>query len=216
MATLERYRGRKVGVLGLARSGLAAAQGPAAAGARSLAWDDRPQALASALAGPRARHGRRMWRTSPLLVASPGVPFTHPGPHPVIAAAQAAGVPVRGDVDLFAELVAPRRIVGVTGTNGKSTTTALIQHLLATAGVDAVRGGNIGEAVFDLDQAGPERVFVLELSSFQLDLCPHLALRRRRLAQPDARPSRPARRSRRLHRAPSAGSSSTSSRATPR
>ena len=109
-----------------------------------------------------------------LLIPSPGVPFTHPRTHEVIAAAQAAGVAVRGDVDLFAELVAPRRIVGVTGTNGKSTTTALIQHLLATAGVDAVRGGNIGEAVFDLDQGGPERVFVLELSSFQLDLAPTL------------------------------------------
>ena len=174
MATLERYRGRKVGVLGLARSGLAAAKALTAAGATVLAWDDRPQALASATSLGLVPGTPEDVADLALLIPSPGVPFTHPRTHEVIAAAQAAGVAVRGDVDLFAELVAPRRIVGVTGTNGKSTTTALIQHLLATAGVDAVRGGNIGEAVFDLDQGGPERVFVLELSSFQLDLAPTL------------------------------------------
>ena len=114
---------------------------------------------------------------------------------------RAAGVPIRGDVDLFAELVGrPRPIVGITGTNGKSTTTALVHHLLAAAGVDAVLGGNIGRPVFELEPGPPERVFVLELSSFQLDLCDSAALPGRRLAQPHARPSRPARRPRRLHR----------------
>jgi UDP-N-acetylmuramoylalanine--D-glutamate ligase len=174
MASLDRYRGQKVGILGLARSGLAAAKVLNAAGASVVAWDDRPEALASV-----AELGLVPGRPEDvaglsLLIPSPGVPLTHPRPHPLVMAAQAAGVPIRGDVDLFAEIVAPRRLVGVTGTNGKSTTTALIQHLLATAGVDAVRGGNIGEAVFDLEIGGPERVFVVELSSFQLDLSPTL------------------------------------------
>ena len=99
----------------------------------------------------------------------------------MIAAAQAAGVPVRGDVDLFAELVAPRRIVGVTGTNGKSTTTALIQHLLAhgRASMPCVAAISARRCSTST-RAGRERVFVLELSSFQLDLAPHSPLRRRR------------------------------------
>ena len=96
----------------------------------------------------------------------------------MIAAAQAAGVPIRGDVDLFAELVGrPRRSSAITGTNGKSTTTALIHHLLGVAGIDAVLGGNIGRPVLELEPGPPERVFVLELSSFQLDLCERLRCR---------------------------------------
>jgi UDP-N-acetylmuramoylalanine--D-glutamate ligase len=172
---LERYRGRTVGVLGLARSGLAAARALLAAGAEVVAFDDKPEALAKAADLRPGRVGDVAALS--LLVPSPGVPLTHPEPHPVIAAAKAAGVPIRGDVDLFAEAVAPRRIVGITGTNGKSTTTALAHHLLAAAGVDAVRGGNIGEAVFDLDPGPEDRVFVLELSSFQLDLCETLRCR---------------------------------------
>ncbi|MFO1047832.1 MAG: UDP-N-acetylmuramoyl-L-alanine--D-glutamate ligase [Geminicoccaceae bacterium] len=86
-------------------------------------------------------------------------------------------MPVRGDVDLFAELLGERPVVGITGTNGKSTTTALVHHLLRTAGVDAEVGGNIGRPVFELELGPPERVFVLELSSFQLDLCDTLRCR---------------------------------------
>ena len=175
---LEEYRGRHVGILGLARSGLAAARALKAAGAEVLAFDDKPEALARAAAhlgltpgGPGDVAGLS------LLVPSPGVPLTHPRPHPVIAAAREAGVPLRGDVDLFAAVAAPRPIVAITGTNGKSTTTALVHHLLASAGADAVRGGNIGEAVFDLDLGSETRVLVLELSSFQLDLCERLAPR---------------------------------------
>jgi UDP-N-acetylmuramoylalanine--D-glutamate ligase len=112
-----------------------------------------------------------------LLVPSPGVPLTHPRPHPLIAAAQAAGVPILGDVELYARALGPRPVVGVTGTNGKSTTTALIRHLLDAAGMDAVMGGNIGRPVFELEPGPPERTIVLELSSFQLDLCQSLRCR---------------------------------------
>ena len=174
MTGLERYAGRRVGILGMARSGVAAARALAAAGADVVAFDDRPEAVADT----PFRAGRPAEVPGlALLVPSPGVPLTHPRPHPLIEAAVAAGVPIRGDVDLFAEQLGPRPIVGITGTNGKSTTTALVQHLLAAAGADALMGGNIGRPVFELDPGPAERVFVLELSSFQLDLCHALRCR---------------------------------------
>lgn len=168
---LERYRGQKVGVLGLARSGRAVAAALAAAGAEVLVFDDNPATLA---ATPHRRGAAEDVPGLALMVPSPGVPLTHPRPHPLVAAARLAGVPLRGDVDLFADQLGERRIVGITGTNGKSTTTALVHHLLQAAGVDAVQGGNIGRPVFELEPGPPERVFVLELSSYQLDLCEHL------------------------------------------
>ena len=171
MDGLERYAGRKVGILGMARSGLAAARALAGIGAEVVAYDDNPTAVARSgfpAGRPEAIPGLA------LLVPSPGVPLTHPAPHPLIAAARLAGVPVRGDVDLFAECLGLRRVVGITGTNGKSTTTALVHHLLTVAGVDAVLGGNIGRPVFELDLGPEDRVFVLELSSYQLDLTDRL------------------------------------------
>ncbi|MFL5332067.1 MAG: UDP-N-acetylmuramoyl-L-alanine--D-glutamate ligase [Geminicoccaceae bacterium] len=174
MTDLGHYVGRKVGILGLARSGLAAARALATAGAEVLVFDDRPEALAAA--PYRAGRSADIAELA-LLVPSPGVPLSHPQLHPLIAAARAAGAEIRGDVDLFAQTIGERRIVGITGTNGKSTTTALIHHLLASADVDAVLGGNIGKPVFDLDPGPPGRVFVLELSSFQLDLCQRLCCR---------------------------------------
>jgi UDP-N-acetylmuramoylalanine--D-glutamate ligase len=174
MAGLGRYAGRQVGILGMAASGLAAARAVAAAGAEVVAYDDRPTALEAA---PYRRGTLADVAGLALLMPSPGVPLTHPEPHPVVVAARAAGVPIRGDVDLFADLLGERRIVGVTGTNGKSTTTALIHHLLTHAGLDAALGGNIGRPVLELEPGPPERVFVLELSSFQLDLCDRLPCR---------------------------------------
>lgn len=168
---LERYRHRKIGILGLGKSGAAAARAFAAAGADVVLYDDRPEALAELPGRPGTIDAIA---GLDLLIASPGVPLTHPAPHALIEAAREANVAIRGDVDLFAEDVAPRTIVGVTGTNGKSTTTALIQHLLMAAGQDSVMGGNIGESVFSLEPGGPERKFVLELSSYQLDLAPEL------------------------------------------
>ena len=171
---LERYAGRKVGVLGMGRSGLAVARALVAAGAEPIVFDDRPEAVA---ATPYRAGLLADVPDLAVLVPSPGVPLTHPAPHPVIVAARAAGVPIRGDVDLFAETLGRRPVVGITGTNGKSTTTALIHHLLRTAGIDAEVGGNIGRPVFELEPGPPGRVFVLELSSYQLDLCESLRCR---------------------------------------
>jgi UDP-N-acetylmuramoylalanine--D-glutamate ligase len=174
MTGLERYAGRRVGILGMARSGIAAARALAAAGADVVAFDDRPEAVADT----PFRAGRPADVPGlALLMPSPGVPLTHPRPHPLVQAARDAGVPVRGDVDLFATVLGSRPVVGITGTNGKSTTTALVHHLLAAAGVDAVMGGNIGRPVFELDPGPVGRTFVLELSSFQLDLCHALRCR---------------------------------------
>ena len=165
---LERYANQRVGVLGMGRSGIAVARALAAAGAEVLAFDDRPEATRPFRAGSAADVPLLA-----LLVPSPGVPLGHP----IIVAAREAGVPVRGDVDLFGELLGERPVVGITGTNGKSTTTALVHHLLRAAGVDAEIGGNIGRPVFELELGPPQHGFVLELSSFQLDLCDTLRCR---------------------------------------
>jgi len=176
-SALTRFRDRRVGVLGLARSGLAVTRALRAGGADVVAWDDDPAALQRAM-----ELGAWPGETEDLgelaaLVVSPGVPTSFPAPHPIVAAARAAGVPITCDVDLFAEVAAPRPIVGVTGTNGKSTTSALAHHLLLAAGRPALLGGNIGRPVFDLVLGEPSETIVLELSSFQLELCRELACR---------------------------------------
>lgn len=177
LAGLDRFRGRCVGVLGLARSGVAATRALQAAGATVLVWDDDPAILAR---HPELAPGH----TADLaglaaLVVSPGVPLTHPAPHPLIEAARAANVALTCDVELFCDGLGPRPLVAITGTNGKSTTSALCHHLLLEAGRDAILGGNIGVPVLDLDPGPTARVVVLETSSFQLDLCsrlrPHVA-----------------------------------------
>ena len=176
MSSVAKSVGRTIGVLGLARSGLAVTRHLLGEGAVVHAFDDRPEALDAALdLGALAGNAASVPGLD-LLVVSPGIPLHLPAPHPVVAAARAAGVPLTGDVDLFAERIGGP-VVGVTGTNGKSTTTALIHHLLAAADRDAVCGGNIGVPVFDLPLDGQERVYVLELSSYQLDLSDRLHCR---------------------------------------
>jgi UDP-N-acetylmuramoylalanine--D-glutamate ligase len=179
MIRVEQLRDRDVLVFGLARTGIAAARALAAGGARPVVWDDGPKARADgeaqglALADPATVD----WSRLAALVLSPGVPLTHPEPHLVVRMARAAGVPVIGDVELFAATPArgPAPIVAITGTNGKSTTTALIGHLVASAERDAQVGGNLGRAVLDLDPAAADGAYVLELSSFQIDLLATLA-----------------------------------------
>jgi UDP-N-acetylmuramoylalanine--D-glutamate ligase len=174
-SALSRFRDRRVGVLGLARSGLAVARALRAGGADVVAWDDDPAALQRAMElGAWPGEAEDLAELAALVV-SPGVPTSFPAPHPLVAAARAAGVPITGDVDLFAEVAAPRPIVGITGTNGKSTTSALAHHLLLAAGRPALLGGNIGRPVFDLVLGEPTETIVLELSSFQLELCRELA-----------------------------------------
>ncbi len=174
MIPIAAYRDRKVLLLGLARSNLAAARALRAGGAEVLGWDDglaaRDAAAGSGIAivAPDALD----WPAIAALVAAPGVPLTHPAPHPLVLAARAAAVPVIGDIELFMNSRPAGRIVGITGTNGKSTTTALIGHLLSAAGKANEVGGNIGRSVLDLQPLADDGTYVLELSSFQLDLTP--------------------------------------------
>ncbi|MEA5161328.1 UDP-N-acetylmuramoyl-L-alanine--D-glutamate ligase [Cereibacter johrii] len=182
MIPVRGLEGRKVAVLGLGRSGLATARALEAGGAEPLLWDDSPEARAKAegqgftvtdLTRDRAFEGVA------LLVTSPGIPHLYPAPNPVIARAMAAGVPVDNDIGLFFRSFATRdwdafdqmpRVVCVTGSNGKSTTTALIHHILSEAGRPTQMAGNIGRGVLDLDPARDGEVVVLELSSYQTDL----------------------------------------------
>jgi len=175
---LTHLSGRTIAVFGLARSGLATVRAAIAGGASVVAWDakevgrKRAQADGARIAEP----GDWDWGALSLLALAPGVPLTHPKPHEIVESAKAAGVEIVCDAELlYRELAGKARFVAITGTNGKSTTTALIGHLLGAAGLDAKVGGNIGRSALDLDvPASRESVYVLELSSYQLDLCEKL------------------------------------------
>jgi len=172
MIPVHAFKDRTVAVLGLARSGLSASRALAAGGADVVAWDDaegardRARALDLRVAAPDAWP----WARLAALVLSPGIPLTHPAPHPLVARAGAAGIEVIGDIELFARAGLPARVAGVTGTNGKSTTTALLGHLLAAAGVPTQVGGNLGVPALDLAPLGSEGVYVIEMSSYGIDL----------------------------------------------
>jgi UDP-N-acetylmuramoylalanine--D-glutamate ligase len=178
------FAGKKVAVFGLGASGLASASALLAGGADVIAFDDNAASVAKASGGgiPTADLRTADWSKLAALVLAPGVPLTHPSPHWVVTLARRAGVEVIGDVELFCRerrRHAPQSpFVAVTGTNGKSTTTALIAHLAASAGMDAQLGGNIGTAILSL--APPRqgsvqgRVHAIECSSYQIDLAPSL------------------------------------------
>jgi len=177
MIQLPPKNGRRYAVLGLGRSGGTAARALAAAGAEVLAWDDAEasrQRLAAESIETRPLDAVD-WRGIDGLVLSPGIPHSFPKPHPATAAAQAAGVPLISDVALLIEAEPEARFVGITGTNGKSTTTALIGHILKAAGRPAAVGGNLGIPVLSLESPGAGGIYVLELSSYQLELVPALA-----------------------------------------
>jgi UDP-N-acetylmuramoylalanine--D-glutamate ligase len=159
-------------VLGLARSGLATVAALIASGSEVLAWDDRAEArdeaaaLGAAIGDPVTADLRGMAG----VVVSPGVPLNR---HPIAPRAKVAKVPIIGDIELFAQARAElpsHKVVGITGTNGKSTTTALVHHILKTAGVPTTMGGNIGLPILAQDPLPVHGVYVLELSSFQIDL----------------------------------------------
>ena len=166
----------KVGVLGLARSGLAAAEALQASGAEVWAWDDDAAKRTRAESkGIVCRDLAEADLSGFLgLVMSPGIPHTHPAPHPAAARAKAAGVQLLSDIELLGRACPQARYVGVTGTNGKSTTTTLIGHLLKTAGIDVQIGGNLGIPALSLAPLGKGGVYVLEMSSYQLELIPRL------------------------------------------
>nr|WP_081910160.1 UDP-N-acetylmuramoyl-L-alanine--D-glutamate ligase [Thermopetrobacter sp. TC1] len=170
------YAGRRLAVFGLGRSGIACAQALMAGGAEVLAWDDGTAGRERAREAGVPLVDLKTVDFSGLdaLVLAPGVPLTHPVPHWTVRKAEEAGVPVIGDTEIFHAEVRARggRIVAVTGTNGKSTTTALIGHVLSLFKLDAHVGGNIGRAVFSLPEPRPGRTYVIEMSSFQIDLSP--------------------------------------------
>ncbi len=180
MITSKAFQDKRYAVLGLARSGAAAVETLLASGAEVTAWDRQPEA--------REPFADRCKIADPYcisltgydgVVVSPGVPLNT---HPIADHAAQYGVPLIGDIELFALARAdlpPHRVIGITGTNGKSTTTALVQHILDEAGLPAVVGGNIGEPVLAGDPLEPNEhgpgVYVLELSSYQIDLTRSLA-----------------------------------------
>lgn len=172
------FKGKTVAVFGLARSGTATIEALQLGGAKVHAWDDSAPAVEKGRAAglPISNLHQLDFATIDALVLSPGVPLTHPEPHWTVLKARHAGVEVIGDTEIFAReaAAAGSRIVAITGTNGKSTTTALTGHVLQQAGLDVDVGGNIGKAVFLLRQPVKGRVYVLELSSFQIDLMPQL------------------------------------------
>jgi UDP-N-acetylmuramoylalanine--D-glutamate ligase len=175
------FSGRDVAVLGLGLSGIASARALEAGGANVFAWDDKQKGRSEALAARLVLTDLATvdWSRFTALVLAPGIPLTHPEPHWAVKKAREAGVEVIGDIELFfrerAKYKAPGQIVAITGTNGKSTTTALTAHLLENAGKRVALGGNIGKAVLDLEPFAPDLTYVIELSSFQIDLAPSLA-----------------------------------------
>ncbi len=170
--------GKTVAVFGLARTGLTAARALAAGGVQLALWDENPDARAAAAAQrlPIVDLETADWSAFDALMLSPGVPLTHPKPHWTVERAKAAGVEILGDIELFARTVHAAeawkrpKVCAITGTNGKSTTTALLGHMLQAAGKDAPIGGNIGQGVLGLPPMHGGAVYVLELSSYQLDL----------------------------------------------
>ncbi len=165
------FAGRRFAVVGLGRNGLPVARALLAMGADVAAWDDRPEARAAAglplhdpalgLAGFEA------------LVLSPGIPHRLPAPHPAALAARRAGIPILSDAELLFQAVraagSKARFVGVTGTNGKSTSTALLAHILSRAGIDSAAGGNLGTPALALPALAGAGVYVLEMSSYMLE-----------------------------------------------
>ena len=182
MIPVRGYEGRTVGVLGLGRSGRATVAALVAGGATPVAWDDSEASRAAAEAeGIALRDLSRDGAMDDLaaLVTSPGIAHLYPAPHPAIAAAWAAGVPVDNDIGLFFRSFATDawdefdqtpRVIAVTGSNGKSTTAALIHHILQEGGRPTQLAGNIGRGVLDIDPARDGEVVVLELSSYQTEL----------------------------------------------
>lgn len=186
MIPVQGYRGKRVGVLGLGRSGLASARALRDGGAIPLCWDDNASARDAAAAEGfeiTELHKAAILQDMACLVVSPGIPHLYPSPNPVIRAALVAGVPVDNDISLFFRSFATQdwdnfdvmpKVVAVTGSNGKSTTSALIHHVLEYAGRNTQLAGNIGRGVLDIVPAADGDVVVLELSSYQTDLARNL------------------------------------------
>jgi UDP-N-acetylmuramoylalanine--D-glutamate ligase len=183
MIPVTTFAGKRVAVFGLGGSGMASVQALIAGGAQVVAGDDSADMLAKAQrAGAQTADFRSLnWPHVSALILAPGVPLTHPSPHWVVGLARAAAVEVIGDVELYCrerrKLAPDSPFVAITGTNGKSTTTALIAHLLNSAGHSAEVGGNIGTAILTLAPPRRGHAHVIECSSYQIDLSPSLDAR---------------------------------------
>ncbi len=168
------FEGKSFAVVGLGRNGLPAAHALSAMGAEVLAWDDNPMARAAA-SGPRISVGdpSRSGRRFDALVLSPGIPHLLPAPHPIATWAREQDIPILSDAELLFHAVlasgSRARFAGITGTNGKSTTTALLAHILDAAGIANAAGGNLGPAALALPRLGDDGVYVLEMSSYMLE-----------------------------------------------
>jgi len=180
MIRITTFKGKRVAVFGLGASGIATAKALIEGGAEVAASDDSAESRAAAAAAgiATADLAESNWATFTALVVAPGIPLTHPKPHWAVRQAKLAGVEVIGDLELF---VRERRLqpfdvpfIAITGTNGKSTTTALVAHILKEAGRDVEVGGNIGTAMLSLPAFAPGRHYVIECSSYQIDLAPSL------------------------------------------
>ena len=175
------FSGKRVALFGLGGSGIATARALVAGGAEVLGWDDNPDSVAKAAgeAIPTGDLRQADWPGFASFVLSPGVPLTHPKPHWSVELARGAGVEIIGDIELFGRersLAAPDApFIAITGTNGKSTTTALAAHILKAAGRETQMGGNIGRAVMTLDPPASDRCYVVECSSYQIDLAPSIS-----------------------------------------
>ena len=178
MIDLSLFAGKPVAVMGLARSGLSAARALAAGGAELRAWDDGEagRAAASAAGLPLTDLSEsENWKGVETLVLSPGIPHTYPKPHISAIRAREMGAEIIGDIELLVRACPDARYVAITGTNGKSTTTALLGHILGQAGCKIEVGGNIGRPAIEFAPLGEDGIYVLELSSYQLELVPSLA-----------------------------------------
>lgn len=180
MTPVTVFSGRKIALFGLGGSGIVTALSLKAGGADVAAWDDNEASRAKAAARGIAivDLAAADWTGFQSLILAPGVPLTHPVPHWTVDKAKAAGIEVIGDVELFfrerAAIAPTAPVVCITGTNGKSTTTALIAHVLRAAGRDVQMGGNIGTAVLALEPPADGRIHVIECSSYQIDLAPSM------------------------------------------
>ena len=180
MIPVTSFAGKRVAVFGLGGSGLASARALATGGADVVGFDDNAASLAKAAQAGIATTDLRQvdWSKISALLLAPGVPLTHPAPHWSAGLARNAGVEVFGDIELYCrerrKLAPHSPFVAITGTNGKSTTTALIHHLLVSAGRSADLGGNIGTAVLTLAPPRADHAHVIECSSYQIDLAPSI------------------------------------------
>jgi UDP-N-acetylmuramoylalanine--D-glutamate ligase len=180
MTPITTFKGKTVALFGLGGSGLSTAKALMAGGAAVRAWDDGEAGRLKAVEQGVALEDltRADWSGFDALILSPGVPLTHPEPHWTAQRARAGGIEIIGDIELFCRERAARApgapFIAITGTNGKSTTTALIAHILRQAGRDVQLGGNIGVPILDLASPNEEHIHVIECSSFQIDLAPSL------------------------------------------